>query len=474
MDVTYRIVFAGQLADGVTREAATDALAKLFRKEPASLAPMFDGRRVVLRKGVPAADKDRFVAALTRAGLVVSAEAEKQVLELSDEVAAATDPKPSLSLAPVDETPAVPAVVPRPEAAPVVQAPKTSLSLSLEPTDEELQAEETSPAAAVAGAQGMMRCPSCGHEQARADICAACGIVVEKFLKRQAEKAAREAELAAAQTAASQPEEADNPYQPGTVAGTFSGYADPEFLGLGFDGRIGRVRFLAWSIGIGLVFMLGMMLSGVLGAATGGILMLLLVPLYIGALVYMLRLSALRLHDRNLTGWLAVLWIVPLVNFVFWIVLAVLPGDEGDNDYGAPPSPPTGLEKIGAIAYVVLTVVSMLVTFAAIGAAMQQVGDLAGTAGKMQELSEMNPEDMTAEDMFGFQEELIQEMEKSGAPPEMIEEMRAQLDEQRAQFEQMQADGAFEGAGEAGGYGGQYEEYEEGYEQYEAEPQTSY
>lgn len=57
-------------------------------------------------------------------------------------------------------------------------------------------------------------------------------------------------------------------------------------------------------------------------------------------------LTAQRLRDMNITGWLALLWIPAGVadNYVggaaslaFLIVLCVVPGTEGDNRYGSDP-----------------------------------------------------------------------------------------------------------------------------------------
>lgn len=46
--------------------------------------------------------------------------------------------------------------------------------------------------------------------------------------------------------------------------------------------------------------------------------------------------TARRLHDVNRSGWLALLWAVPIVGWVYLLMLLVQPGDEGDNPYGPP------------------------------------------------------------------------------------------------------------------------------------------
>jgi len=44
-----------------------------------------------------------------------------------------------------------------------------------------------------------------------------------------------------------------------------------------------------------------------------------------------------RLHDTNRTGWWLLVSLVPLVGWIWIIVLLALAGDEGPNRYGPPP-----------------------------------------------------------------------------------------------------------------------------------------
>jgi len=91
-----------------------------------------------------------------------------------------------------------------------------------------------------------------------------------------------------------------------------------------------------------------------------------------------LRLMALRLHDINRSAkWLLVLWLLPAVlaaagggqqmitlgGGLFWIVallLNVVPGSEGDNDYGPPPGPNTLLVKVGAALFIAFTALAVV------------------------------------------------------------------------------------------------------------------
>ena len=156
---TQRVVFAGKSLPGFDRDTAIQNLAKLLKRTPEQAAAAFNGKDVVIKKGVPTAEAERLCQTLERAGLMVHAEAES-----------------GLSLALDDAAPAAPAAAPAPvKGVPAggVVAPNLSL----------VDYEE--PAAAKAPAQ-LMVCPACNHKQEKGEICVACGVVIAKFLQRQA------------------------------------------------------------------------------------------------------------------------------------------------------------------------------------------------------------------------------------------------------------------------------------------------
>jgi uncharacterized membrane protein YhaH (DUF805 family) len=97
------------------------------------------------------------------------------------------------------------------------------------------------------------------------------------------------------------------------------------------SGRIGRVRYIGYTIGVWLV---GSMLAGVL-AALGKFGAVLGMLIYIVMVVLLFMLAIQRAHDFNSNGWLSLLVLVPLVNFIFWFI----PGTDGENDYGPPTTP---------------------------------------------------------------------------------------------------------------------------------------
>lgn len=75
-DHTYQIVVTGQLVAGAELEQVKDRVAKLFNAPVAKLAPLFSGRRAVVKKGLDHAAAQRYVAVLIEAGLLAAAEPE--------------------------------------------------------------------------------------------------------------------------------------------------------------------------------------------------------------------------------------------------------------------------------------------------------------------------------------------------------------------------------------------------------------
>jgi len=152
----------------------------------------------------------------------------------------------------------------------------------------------------------------------------------------------------------------------------------PGVISLSLQGRLGRLRYMAYTWPIMALSGLGMAAAvlGPLHKQAPNIPLLFLV----GILWFWLwlRLMALRLHDINRSAkWLLVLWLLPAVlaaagggqqmialgGGIFWIVallLNVVPGSEGDNDYGPPPGPNTLLVKVGAVLFIAFTALAVV------------------------------------------------------------------------------------------------------------------
>ena len=103
-------------------------------------------------------------------------------------------------------------------------------------------------------------------------------------------------------------------------------------------GRIGRVRYLAYTFGLSLLLGLAMIaLMGVLAMISVELMMLGFV-MYIPLLGATLVVAARRLNDLGHSGWLSLLTLVPVLNFFFGLWLIFGAGNAGPNQYGLPPS----------------------------------------------------------------------------------------------------------------------------------------
>lgn len=120
----------------------------------------------------------------------------------------------------------------------------------------------------------------------------------------------------------------------------------PKFFAL--NGRIGRVRYLAYSIGAGLLMMPVMLLLVGVSAFTGSLADSATGASIFGAVIaYGLSfavtviLARRRLHDMGKSAWLGILLFVPIVNIGMALWLLFGPGDTGANEHGPAPGPNT-------------------------------------------------------------------------------------------------------------------------------------
>ena len=164
--------------------------------------------------------------------------------------------------------------------------------------------------------------------------------------------------------------EKNSPYLPpqgAITANTPSNYGEIKVFSA--QGRLGRVRYIGYSVALGLLINLLTVGWGLLAAALapaqdnrwlafGGMVILIGIALALSIL-----LAIQRLHDFNASGWWAVLNLVPFANLVFYLVLLIMPGTPGPNRFGDPPPPNT----LGVIVLaLVLPVIMILGIIAAI------------------------------------------------------------------------------------------------------------
>ena len=140
----------------------------------------------------------------------------------------------------------------------------------------------------------------------------------------------------------------DEPYQPAIFS---------------FSGRIGRLRYLAYVVGLNALLMT-VMLPIMGGAAFMGdesgmsiIVTVLVVVFYVAAFVLSVMFGKRRLNDLNRSGWWFLVFIIPIVNLLLTIYVLFFPGSSGSNNYGPPPVANTlGIKLIAWVLPVVMIV----------------------------------------------------------------------------------------------------------------------
>ena len=122
-----------------------------------------------------------------------------------------------------------------------------------------------------------------------------------------------------------------------------------------FSGRIGRLRYLAYSFG--LSFLLMVVISfvtafmGVMGGENSILAMVGLVLvgiLYVVVIVLTMGFAKRRFNDLDKSGWWMLTFLIPVVNLLVSIYLIFFPGTDGSNRFGpAPAANTTGVVILG-------------------------------------------------------------------------------------------------------------------------------
>ncbi len=133
-----------------------------------------------------------------------------------------------------------------------------------------------------------------------------------------------------------------NPYvSPSSDVATADEVGDVKIFS--FAGRIGRLRYLAFTMVMVFVMYFAMAIITAIAlpqAGDGMTLLILLVSLLSLASVPIgLMFMIQRLHDMNASGWWSLLMFVPAVNALMGLVLLFAPGTRGDNRFGLQPKP---------------------------------------------------------------------------------------------------------------------------------------
>lgn len=102
-----------------------------------------------------------------------------------------------------------------------------------------------------------------------------------------------------------------------------------------FKGRSPRREFWMFQLVYVAVFVAAVVIAaiGAGGDALAGILFLAAAALVVPLLAVEVR----RFHDQGRSGWFAALNLIPYVGFIIVMIMMLLPGVDGDNQYGPDP-----------------------------------------------------------------------------------------------------------------------------------------
>jgi uncharacterized membrane protein YhaH (DUF805 family) len=123
-----------------------------------------------------------------------------------------------------------------------------------------------------------------------------------------------------------------NPYRAPAAAVADAGEATQPVRLFSTSGRIGRARYIAYGFGLYLLSVFLGVFAAQLFGETGA---MLVTAVWVAVAVLAVMLTIQRCHDFNMSGWLALLLVVPLANLVFLFI----PGTDGPNRFGAPTPP---------------------------------------------------------------------------------------------------------------------------------------
>jgi uncharacterized membrane protein YhaH (DUF805 family) len=157
----------------------------------------------------------------------------------------------------------------------------------------------------------------------------------------------------------------------------------------GVEGRIGRLRYLAWTMVLTLV-MLGVgsvvaifAIALIASDSTAGLIVggLVVVLLCIAIAVVSIQISVQRLHDIGWSGWLWLLNLVPFIGSFFPFVIMCVPGNTIANRYGPPPPPNSTAVKVLSSLWVVFIAIVFIGALAGgFSAIQQEYEDAAGVS----------------------------------------------------------------------------------------------
>lgn len=390
MSETVDLFLTGEPLPGFHVEQVAPALAAMLRISEERALTLLNGKATPIKRQLVHGEAGRYLQALHRAGVA----AEVRTIATADGAfpsllpAAAVAPEAPARPIPVKPPVIAPAPLPEP-AQPAAVDPWAALAQTAAPLQLDLVTPEAQPSlaiesydfaapslkqmagtgaptAAAVALPGLalvedveeVVCPVCDLGQPKRTLCRGCGADMPR-LRLMKEGEARQAHA----------ERLIEVRPNGPLARAPRVFEDNGTAVFAFNmqGRIGRLRYLAWQW-ISVLPLLGV---GLLAAVTP-VALLLIVPAAVLAFFIWLRTSVLRLHDFGLGG----IWIVvpslaggaassiyggstmtyALLFFgLLNLAILLMPGSSEPNEFGDPPAPNNVLLVVAAVAWVALT-----------------------------------------------------------------------------------------------------------------------
>lgn len=138
--------------------------------------------------------------------------------------------------------------------------------------------------------------------------------------------------------------------------------SSPEIRFFALETRIGRLRYLAYGIGVELLAIIPAVIGFFLlyhGFHALGVLFLFICYAFLFVMDFIILIR--RLHDLDLSGWWCLLVFVPIANLIFILYLIFKPGTDSDNRFGEPPPANSSWVIAGAWAYLGFIVLGIII-----------------------------------------------------------------------------------------------------------------
>lgn len=143
---------------------------------------------------------------------------------------------------------------------------------------------------------------------------------------------------------------------------------------LNAKGRFGRLAYAAWSLLSAIVLCAVIFILAFIGNLFTGntpqaddypvLIILLFLVSYLLLIYFSFVFTIRRLHDRNQSGWLSLLMLVPLLNVIMMLYLFCAKGTDGVNKFG-PVRATAPWEKVLGWIYIIL--IPLLIIVALVG-----------------------------------------------------------------------------------------------------------